>query len=520
MASRRAIAATSPRVSASYTSSGLASYVGTTPTPSLRQNVLEQLQRKLWATEGPKATLTLSPEQQAPLFWTSGMPAGEPDQLAITGGVQSGKTTILALDILTRLPWLGPTPIWLPGPDYSQTRHERDALERFLGAMGWAEWSSSVLPKAENEPWTIRTKFGSTIRGLSSQKPETLAGESPSYIGMCEAGQQYLEAFNVLRARATARGARFVLAGTLEKSQAWFRRLTRRWRGPNDAHARTFTLPSWANPYFYPDGRYDIKIRAAERDLDANTFLQRHAGKEPPIEGLVFAEFAPETHGVTVHWGEAPPNADPWELWLPHDLPVQVAIDPGFLGSAYAVEALCEFGGHVVVFDEVYVRGMIHQQVIAVCQNRPWWPQVTGGVVDIAGTQHAMGGEPLVDVWRAPIAQGGANLKLRWNRVPLWQGTDRLHLALRPDPTAGVPLLVVDADKCPRLVWELTEGYRHKTGRDGEILGEDPQNKGNDGVKALSYWLYDRFGPLGDTRSVHYGNGPRALLPWEVPDSA
>src|SRR6185436_648265 len=251
------------------------------------------LNQALRTKEGPDAKLLhLSPEQQAPLFWTSGLPAGLPDLLAITGGVQSGKTTILSLEAVTRLPWLGPTPIWVPGPDYFQTRHERAALERFLGALGWVDWSNSVLPKAENEPWALRTVFGSTIRGLSGQKPETLAGESPSLILLAEAGQTQQAVFNVLHARATARGARFVLAGTYEQSQPWFRRLVRTWKGPNKAAARAFVLPSWANPAFYPAGQFDQAIVHAQQTMDPDTFLQRHAGQEPPVEGLVLASSA------------------------------------------------------------------------------------------------------------------------------------------------------------------------------------------------------------------------------------
>ena len=517
MATKRASSRHSRQASVSYTTSDLRSYVGTTPLPGQRWAALELLNQALRTKEGPDAKLLhLSPEQQAPLFWTSGLPAGLPDLLAITGGVQSGKTTILSLEAVTRLPWLGPTPIWVPGPDYFQTRHERAALERFLGALGWVDWSNSVLPKAENEPWALRTVFCSTIRGLSGQKPETLAGESPSLILLAEAGQTQQAVFNVLHARATARGARFVLAGTYEQSQPWFRRLVRTWKGPNKAAARAFVLPSWANPAFYPAGQFDQAIVHAQQTMDPDTFLQRHAGQEPPVEGLVFGEFSPEQHGVTVRWGPRPPEADPWELWLPPDLPVEVAIDPGYLGSAYAVLAVTRFGGHVVVFDEVYVRGMVHQQVIGVCQQRPWWPNVVGGVVDIAGTQHAMGGEPCVDVWQSPVSAGGAALRLDWNYVKLWQSTDCLHVALRPDPQTGVPRVVVDCDRCPRLVWELTEGYRHKTGHDGEILGVEPQNRGNDAAKALSYWLYERLGPLGsDSHQITYGNRPRARLPWE-----
>lgn len=501
----------------------LLDWIGRTPTPEQRTLIRTLLDAALQTRTGQG--LRLSPEQQAPLDWTGRPAPGEPDVLAVTGGIQSGKSTVLAVDYVQRAPWLGGMPGWLVGPDYSQTRHERAMLTEYLAALEWLDWEASLLPKATNEPWVLRTIFGGSVTGLSSSKPETLAGESPGWIGVAEAGQCTQETANTVRARATARAARLVYAGTIERSQPWFVRLARRWQGANAEGGRAFTLPSWANPAFYPDGRHDAKIRAAERDLPPDVFLHRHAGVPAPPEGLVFREFNALQHGVTVRWGDRPPDADPWQLWLPRDLPVELAIDPGFLGSAYAVLALAEYGGQVVVFDEVHVRGMVHQQVIAVCQQRPWWPQVgthpdrlgQGGVIDVAGTQHAMGGEPAVNVWAARPAAGGAGLRLRYQRVPLWQGTDRLHFALRPDAATDLALLVVDTDHCPRLVWELTEGYRYRTDTAGEILGETPHDRHNDAVKALSYWLYDRFGPLGESRGVKHGTGARMLLPWEVP---
>lgn len=505
-----------PGASGSFTTSELQSLVGSTPLPALRAAIRTQIDRRIQAETAGKERLRLTPEQERPLNWAGRPTPGDPCQLAVTGGVQSGKSLTLSLDMLSRLPWLGPTPLWVVGPDYFQTRHERAMLTRFLRLQHWLDERQSVLPKAQNEPWALRTVFGSVIYGMSSSKPETLAGESPSYIGMAEAGQQTQETFEILRARATARAAHFLLAGTLERSQPWFRRLTQRWTGGNAEGGHTFVLPSWANPAFYPGGRWDPKMVSAERDLPPDVFLQRHGGVPAPPQGLVFREFNALTHGRGVRWGVPPPDADPWTAWLPKDLDVEIAIDPGYLGSAYAVLAVAEYGGQVLVCDEVHVRGMIHQQVIATCQARPWWPQVTGGVIDLAGTQHAMGGEPAVEVWRAPLASGGAALKLRWNRVPLWQGTDRLHLALRDDPVTDAPTLQIDPDRCPRLVWELTEGYRYRTASDGEILGEKPHDAANDGVKALSYWLYDRFGPLGAPHGVKHGTGARIPFSWEA----
>ena len=39
-----------------------------------------------------------------------------------------------------------------------------------------------------------------------------------------------------------------------------------------------------------------------------------------------------------------------------------------------------------------------------------------------------------------------------------------------------------------------TRAYRWKTDRDGNIVGDTPEDKNNHGVKAVVYGLVDRFG--------------------------
>jgi hypothetical protein len=507
--SRSAIFTTSESAGA-WTPQVLKALIGARPTPELRLALLRKIRH-----EGQP--IELVPEQMAP-FLSTPPPGSEVDQLLITGAIQSGKSFLLAADLLTRIPWYPRgSEAWLAGPDYRQTRAERKYLEMWLPQLGWLDYRNSSLPKAENEPWLIATPFGVTIYGLSGRKPETLASVAPHYIGLCEAGQLLYETLTTARSRATMHSARLLAAGTVERAQPWYPRLVRRWLAPNPEGGRAYPLPAWINKRFYPGGRYDPKILAAERDLPPDVFQRRFAGMPAQPEGLVFPEVNPLVHGRVIRWGPRPPTAEPWELWLPRDLPLEVAIDPGYSGSAYAVLAIARWAPYQgIAVGEVHVRGMYHQQVIKACQGKWWWPQVTGGTIDVAGTYHQMGGEAASEVWALPVSKGGANLRLRGQKVPVWRGLDRCHEAFGVDPETGQPRFLIDFAECPRLAWELTEGYRHPLDNEGQVASEQPEDKRNDGAKALAYWLYDIYGePGAEDHNDQYGLGPRVMLPWE-----
>jgi hypothetical protein len=502
--------------SGSWAAPVLRSWLGASPTPEMRRAILAMLPDPLTGKIG----LTLWPEQEAALFSTP-PPGVQVDQLLLTGAIQSGKSVLTAADVITRIPWWpAGSSVWLIGVTYYETRAERRLLQNWLGHLGWADWPNCSLPRGQNEPWTLATVFGVSITSLSSSRPERLATEAPVHIILAEAGMQTLETLHTARGRATMHNARLLLSGTVERAQPWYPRLVRRWMAPNPEGGRAFVLPAWANRRFYPGGAMDPKILDVKRDLPPDVFARRFAGLPAQPEGLVFKEFNPLIHGRRVVFGERPADAEPWTVYLPPDLPLEVAIDPGFSGSSYAVLPIVEYGGQVIIFDEVHVRGMTHKQVIRACQGKPWWPRVTGGVIDVAGTTHAMAGDPATDTWALPVSEGGANLTLRSQKLPIWQGIDLMHTLLQVDPLTERPGLVVDVSACPRFVWELTEAYQHRTDKDGEVLGEDPVDRRNDACKAVAYWVADKHGPTGVGRRVHYGAGPRALLPWESEESA
>lgn len=163
---------------------------------------------------------------------------------------------------------------------------------------------------------------------------------------------------------------------------------------------------------------------------------------------------------------------------------VELAIDPGYAG-AYAVLALQWEPGLVRVVDELYVTQQVAATVIRECRSRKWWDRVTGGVIDIAGRQHhAMPSQ--VEIWQAE-----AGIHLKFNRGGLLDGIARLRTYLE-DPATGEPRIIFDP-KCIMTIREFGK-YQYRGGLEGRPIPEEPIDRDNHALKALSYWLVDRFG--------------------------
>ena len=212
-------------------------------------------------------------------------------------------------------------------------------------------------------------------------------------------------------------------------------------------------------------------------------FMERIEGIPSPPQGLVFSECRADIHiSDRAEWAVG----DPVYLWM----------DPGYAG-AYAVEAVQEINGQICIIDEIYEQGLITKEIIEVAQSRPWWKDVQGGVIDIAGYQHQAMSAP-AEIWMEETG-----LYLSGQKIKINDGTERLKGFLKPDPQTNAPKLIINP-KCEGILSEFgvvpnpfdgqTRAYRWKVDRDGNIVGEQPDDKNNHGVKAVIYGLVDRFG--------------------------
>ena len=384
----------------------------------------------------------------------------------VAGGERAGKSRSAAMELFGRL--LEGRLYWLVGPEYDLCRPEFDYI---LEACRGVNAVDSVRMPG-NGRCELLTRTGARIVTRSAREPERLAGEAPDGILGCEAAQLPAAVFLRLRGRIAERRGWLWLSGTFEGSRGWYADKFRAWRLTNPPEARVFSIPSWENRALYPGGRQDPEIADLEAMFPPDLFMERFGGVPCPPSTLVFREFDPRVH---VSRRARISGA-----------PVELAIDPGYAG-AYAVLALEARGADVAVIDEVYLRRAVAGEIIAACRQRPWWPRVRGGVIDIAGRQHHAAPSQ-IEIWASQ-----ARLRLRSQRVPLRDGIERLRTFLR-DPASGRPRLTL-APECRNLIREFGR-YRYRETSDREPVAEIPIDRDNHAVKALTYWLFDRFGAI------------------------
>lgn len=419
--------------------------------------------------------------------------------LLVTGGAQAGKS-FLAAPILLKHFWDDlakakaqnyrmPMIYWLVAADYERTWYEFDYLKAAFTKLGLVTRETKRVDPGQLEIGHVGVQGEEVIaiiKTKSAKDPRRLAMEAPMGIIGCEASQLDLESYWRLLERCAPRKAWMFLSGTMEGSLGWFPSLAQSWYAGiverDGTKCKAFALPSWSNKYYYPGGENDPEILRLRRDLSEDRYLERVEGIPCPPSGLVFKEFRPDIHIRPV-------------VWIP-EIPVQVWIDPGY-GHPGAVEAVQVIDGQVRVFDEVYEQGLIDEEFIQICQNKPWWKDVKYGVVDRYANQHH-NRAPIAEVW-----QKLAGLSLRSQKVGINEGSERLKGFLKPDPLTREPKIVF-APECRGVLSELgafpspidgqTRVYRWKTDRDGNIIGDTPDDKNNDGIKAIIYGLVDNFG--------------------------
>ena len=396
----------------------------------------------------------------------------------VAGGERGGKSLWAAMELVGD--WANGQLYWLVGADYEQCRPEFSYIMDNLGKLKVI--SNVSYPKEGSLRLVLGT--GAEIVTRSAKEPEKLGGAAPDGILICEVGLLSYEAFLRVRGRLAEKRGWLAMSGSFESSLGYFPELYTRWQIDNPDEARSFSLPSWENRVIYPGGRDDPEILALERMYPHDRFQERFAGVPCPPSGLVLKEFR-----VTLHCGDY--QFDPNE-------PVYLWVDPGYAG-AYAVEVAQIKADAVYIIDEIYERGLTTEEIIEVCQVKPWWYKVSGGAIDIAGRQHqAM--PSAEEVWRV---KGKVALDSR--KIGIIDGIDRLRTFLKPNPITGKPNFFVNY-KCRGLIAEMGGGvspiegmgmWRYKTDRTGAIISEVPEDKNNHSVKAVIYGLCSHFGLVG-----------------------
>ena len=397
--------------------------------------------------------------------------------ILVAGGEQAGKSMVASKFLLQKfLTDESPGLYWLVAADYERTRAEFEYLSQDFAKIGiLAEVSKRV------DPGRIVLADGTRIETKSAKDPRTLAMRAPNGILGCEASQLDLETFYRLRGRCAPKAGWLFLGGTFESSLGWYPQTFSTWES-GVGEEQSYSLPSYSNFHLYPGGREDPEIKRLEAFASDDFFMERIEGRPVPPRGLVFNEFR-----ASIHSGEVE--------YVPNE-PVHIWMDPGYAGG-YALEAVQIIDDTVRVFDEIYEIGLVTEEMADIAMAKPWWKDVQYGVIDIAGRQHQAMPAP-AEVW---LSKTG--LYLASEKVPINDGTERLKSFLKVDPITGYPRITIDA-KCKGVLSEFgavpnpfnnqTQAYRWKQDREGNIVGNTPEDKYNHGIKALIYGLVHHFG--------------------------
>ena len=395
----------------------------------------------------------------------------------VAGGEQAGKSLIASKYLLGRFAETDQRGLyWLVAADYERTRAEFEYLLADFSALGILKEASKRV-----DPGHLTLADGTRIETKSAKDPRTLAMRAPNGIIGCEASQLDMETFFRLRGRCAPKRGWMFLAGTFEGSLGWYPQMFTAWASGADKDARAYSLPSYTNKYLYPGGATDPEILRLKEVSSDDFFMERIEGKPSPPKGLVFPEFRPDAPIAEI-------NYEPGES-------VHIWMDPGYAG-AYAVEVVQIIDEQIRVIDEIYEQGLVTDEIIDIARSREWWPDVKFGVIDIAGTQHQAMAAP-AEAW---LNQTG--LYLSSQKIKINEGTERLKGWLRMNPKTHAPRIVFNPT-CHGILSEFgaapnpfdgqTKAYRWKTDREGNIVGDVPEDKNNHGVKAVIYGLIDRF---------------------------
>jgi len=393
----------------------------------------------------------------------------------VAGGIRGGKSYSTAMDVLPEL-LIENALVWIVGPDYEQCKPEWEYMHTVLQKLGLITKASSP----ERGGRSFETTWGARVQTKSSDDARSLASFAPHVILMVEAGQQTYETMQKVLERALEHNAKVIMSGTFEGALSWYADFFERWQGENPEMGRSFSIPSWSNLAIFPGGRDDPKIKALESAMPHELFMERCGAVPYKPSGLVFKEFDRAKHVERIDFNPA--------------LPVELAIDPAT--HTYAILAVqWRVSGDktdVFVIDEIYEHDIIAQSILPLVRERPWFKHVKGGVIDIAGTQRAAN-KSQVQIWYEETG-----IPLRSHYVFIEESIATVKLRLQQNLLHFDYRLRTDKGYDGKANGILAEFglYKWRDWHEGQSTKQRPVDANNDALKALGYWLYDRFGPV------------------------
>jgi len=504
------------------------------PRSTLKLALYEQINQKLMEWKDPG----LPPYRPGPSHWPAIL--GNNRFVLIAGGERGGKSRFAAQEMVARatqrrLEGHRQARYWFAAHKYRLTEVEFNATQELFRALGalpdHLPKTNAYVRKPQDHSWSMRLGGdweGIEIETATVDDPTNIAAVPLDGVVICEAALCDHEVWLKFRARVAERLGFVILTGTHERARGqWYKQLQLQWQNPGQEGV-SYSFPTWENFEIFPGGWADPEIIRIREGVDEDWFMERFAGVPVKPTSLVFRQFEPHVHvqeavqfrpqRTRYIWRGDPPALEPRELELREDWPVELAVDPGNADYAIlAIQRTTDRHGRplVYVIDEVFGRNEDTAGLIEKCRRRPWWGAIERqypGVIDVAAKQRT-GGIPVQRVWREV-----SGLNLRARKVMVDDGINKLRAFLSDFAAKaamdgeGKPLYPRQRDwarlfvspRCRRLIEEF-QLMRFPSSQD-PTEWRDPERGYDHGIKALWYFLVDRYPQMGrETRAEGYG---------------
>lgn len=371
------------------------------------------------------------------------------------------------------------------GPTYDEPRIEFEYIENWLRKID----DLARVSKPVVGPWRLVTKVGVVLATWSTNDPASIRGLDLEGAAACECGQMEWSSIERIQGRISGTAGFLVYSGTMEMAKRWYVRMAIEGERLNRYGVKTYSLPSWLNTSVFPGGYNDPEIQRLKRFYPEDIFQVRVAAKPVPPRDRVIREINTQhiRKVVIPRTSEGLPDAR-----------IEIAIDPGYLPSAYSVLWVASWdtpeGRFWYIFDEVYVQLMQNSEVIDKIRNHKFYKYLKsdGLTIDVSAKRHADGNEPAVVMF-----QKLTNLKSPFHKY--WHENSLIE---RIRTTAKANLIAIHPN-CRGLIAELGLGeevfpemhpWRYQSNNEGEVLNEKPKDAWNHSCKALGYVLLRHLG--------------------------
>ena len=490
-------------------------------------------------------------------LWAQGMRLHKPGQHAFVtdplrwqqaaGGIRGGKSLGGAARIFIDAMWRYYNGIrddlWgVLGDTYSMAEEEMRHLSQMFNDVG--------IPHSMTQPIGQRWRLTfdhcrQEIHTLTGGDVSKIAARAYRGIVGAEAAQLQPEAIKNAEDRVSERRGWVALEGTFEKSKGMFYNQLALQRMKPESTGKFYSLPTWENLVIYPGGRTDPEILSREGGMSRERFDERFAGV-PARRSKLVMKYASPLHNVAYRYPHLQRSYDP-------DEPVYLFSDPG-RAHAYAVVAVQFWKGkrdpytgeqreYCWVIDIVYRWGSTVTSIVQECAAKPWASRVRLNIMDIASNQKRVETELAVsEQW--PVLwekYTGNSIGVYMQPVPLHPGYDIHELALlnawpekdaleafNQDETRMVmtdlygPALMFDPGCVEPMFGGKIDGrdfageynaHEFPMDPEGFATRQDPIDRFNDAIKAISYGLFWRYGAAGTKRVGDFEVG--ASVDWE-----